>query len=109
MVIIKGFALDDKGDLIIESGNIQMVHGTELTKQTIKTVLGTQKGEWFLNWSEGIDHNSILGKRRYASQNSAVDNQYIEEINMLKSANAKNEQTENALNKLLEKRLDGVD
>lgn len=109
MIIIKGFAVNDKGDVIIESGNIQMVYGSELTKQTIKTVLGTQKGEWFLNWEEGIDHNNILGKRHYASQNSALDNQYLEEINNLKNANAKNEQTENALNKLLEKRLDGVD
>lgn len=109
MIIIKGFALNDKGDVIIENGNIQMAHGAELTKQTIKTVLGTQKGEWFLNWNEGIDHNSILGKRRYASQNSAIDNQYIAEIEQLKSANSKSEQTEQALNKLLEKRLDGVD
>ena len=101
MVIIKGFAIKD-GDLLIESGNIQMAHGTELTKQTIKTVLGTQKGEWFLNWEEGIDHNTLLGKKRYASQNSAIDNQYLNEINSLK-------QDENELSKRLEKRLDGVD
>lgn len=105
MVIIKGFAIDDKGDLIIENSSIKMVHGTELTKQTIKTVLGTQKGEWFLNWNEGIDHNTILGKKRYASQNNAINNQYIEEINSLKKEAA----NENALNELLEKRLDGVE
>ena len=102
MIIIKGFALDDKGDLIIENGDIQMAHGAELTKQTIKTVLGTQKGEWFLNWDEGINHNEILGKKRYASQNSALDNQYIAEIEQI-------EQNKDALNKLLEKRLDGVE
>ena len=101
MIIIKGFALDDKGDLIIENGDIQMAHGAELTKQTIKTVLGTQKGEWFLNWEEGINYNEILGKKRYASQNSALDNQYIAEIEQI-------EQNKDALNKLLEKRLDGV-
>ena len=102
MIIIKGFVIDDKGDLIIENGSINMVHGTELTKQTIKTVLGTQKGEWFLNWNEGIDHNAILGKKRYASQNSAINNQYVEEINSLNA-------NEIALNKLLENRLDGVE
>lgn len=101
MVIIKGFAIKD-GDLLIENGNIQMAHGAELTKQTIKTVLGTQKGEWFLNWEEGIDYNTLLGKKRFASQNSAIDNQYLDEINSIK-------QDENELNKRLEKRLDGVD
>ena len=102
MIIIKGFALDDKGDLIIENGDIQMAHGAELTKQTINTVLGTQKGEWFLNWEEGINHNEILGKKRYASQNSALDNQYIAKIEQI-------EQNKDALNSLLEKRLDGVE
>lgn len=105
MVNIKGFALAENGDLLIENGAIQMVHGAELTKQTIKTVLGTQKGEWFLNWEEGINHNEILGKRRYASQNSGLDNQYIAEINTLKQ----NEAEEKRLNELLEKRLDGVE
>lgn len=106
---MKGFALNEQGDLSIENGAIQMVHGAELTKQTIKTVLGTQKGEWFLNWEEGINHNEILGKRRYASQNSALDNQYIAEINTLKQSNAVNEAEEKRLNELLEKRLDGVE
>ncbi len=69
--IIKGFALDEHGDVLIESGAIQMVQGSELTKQTIKTVLGTKKGEWFLNWEEGINYNEILGKKRLASQNTA--------------------------------------
>ncbi len=61
---MKGFALNEQGDLLIENGAIQMVHGAELTKQTIKTILETQKGEWFLNWDEGIDHKSLLGKNR---------------------------------------------
>lgn len=106
---MKGFALNEQGDLVIENGEIQMVHGTELKAQTIKTVLGTQKGEWFPNWEEGIDHNEILGKRRYASQNSGLDNQYIEEINTMKRENAENEAKEKALYERLARRLDGVD
>ena len=82
-----------------------MIQGTELTKQTIKTVLGTQKGEWFLNWEEGINHNEILGKKRYASQSSALDNQYLAEINELKDVIKANEGSE--LNERLAKRLDG--
>lgn len=84
-----------------------MVQGSELTKQTIKTVLGTQKGEWFLNWEEGINHNEILGKKRYASQNSVLDNQYIGTINELKRTHADSEAKKNELNELLAKRLDG--
>ena len=107
MSIIKGFALNEHGDVLIESGAIRMVQGAELTKQTIKSVLGTQKGEWFLNWEEGINHNAILGKKRYASQNSALDNQYIAEIDKLKRANAENASEEKELNEKLAKRLDG--
>lgn len=60
---MRSFALDENGDLLIEKGQIQMVHGSDLTKQKIKTVLNTQKGEWFLNWQQGINRNEILGKR----------------------------------------------
>lgn len=106
---MKGFALDENGDVLIENGTIQMVHGSELTAQTIKSVFGTQKGEWFLNWEQGINHNEILGKKRYASQNSALDNQYIREINSLKQIIKDHENSdESALNELLGKRLDGV-
>ena len=101
---MKNFLLDENGDLVIEHGEIQMAYGAELTAQTLKSVLGTQKGEWFLNWEEGIDLNAILGKRRYASQNSALDNQYIQVINTY----AENEDKAKALNERLEKRLDGV-
>ena len=97
---MKGFALDEKGDLLIENGEIQLVHGAELTMQTIKSVLGTQKGEWFLNSDEGVNHNEILGKKRYASQNSALDNQYIKEIGEMESSQM-------ALAQRLAKRLDG--
>ena len=97
---MKGFALNNKGDVLIENKEIQLVHGTELTMQTIKSVLGTQKGEWFLNSDEGIDRNEILGKKRYASQRSALDNQYIQEINEMEIEQATLEQR-------LAKRLDG--
>lgn len=98
---MKGFALDERGDLIIENGVIQMVHGTDLTTQTLKSVLSTQKGEWFFNQDEGIEINEILGKKRYASQNSGLANQYIKEM-------AQQEADSNALNEKLAKRLDGV-
>lgn len=56
-----GFAIDDNGDVIIENGRIRMVSGEELIRQTAETVLGTQKGEWFLNLNEGLDYSRLLG------------------------------------------------
>ncbi len=104
---MKGFMLDEKGDIVIQGGVIQMVHGAELTMQKIKNVLGTQKGEWFLNWEEGINHDNILGKKRYSKKNSALNNQYIEEIRTLKQDQAADNAREKELNERLAKRLDG--
>lgn len=39
-----------------------MVEGNELLLQIIKTVLGTNKGEWVLNPDEGITFANITGK-----------------------------------------------
>lgn len=57
-----GFALDANGDISIKNNQIQMINGSELTKQTIQTVIGTNKGEWCLNEDEGITFGNILGK-----------------------------------------------
>lgn len=67
---MKSFALDENGDVLIENNEITMAHGTDLLLQTIKSVLATKKGEWFLDWEEGIDHSEILGKHE-------VDNDII--------------------------------
>lgn len=61
---MKGFALDKDGDAIVENNKIKMVKGRELIRQTVQTVLGTNKGEWFLNIEEGIDFNNLLGKKK---------------------------------------------
>ena len=57
-----GFALDENNDILIKDNQIQMINGSELTKQTIQTVIGTNKGEWCLNEDEGITFDNILGK-----------------------------------------------
>lgn len=59
---MRGFLIDEKGDIIIENGNIALVNGNDLIAQTVKTVLSTNKGEWFLNKDEGINHHYVLGK-----------------------------------------------
>ena len=61
---MKGFALDNDGDVIIENGKIKMTDGVDLINQTVKTILGTNKIEWFLNIDEGIDFNNLLSKKK---------------------------------------------
>ncbi|MCD8089932.1 MAG: hypothetical protein LUD81_04815 [Clostridiales bacterium] len=61
---MKGFELDENGDVYIEKTKIQMVSKTELLRQKVITVLGTNKGEWFLNPDEGINFNNLLGKKK---------------------------------------------
>ncbi len=41
-----------------------MINGNELTRQTVETVLGTNKGEWFLDIDEGIEFSNLLGKEK---------------------------------------------
>ena len=65
---MKGFKLDSTGDIdiVLNENNkrkeIQLIDGKELIQQTLESVLGTNKGEWFLNESEGITFSNILGK-----------------------------------------------
>lgn len=71
---------------------IEMVEGAELTCQKIKTVLGTNKGEWFFDEEEGINFDNIIGKKKWGNDesSSAVINDTGE------------------LNAILKNRLDGV-
>lgn len=57
-----GFALDENNDILIKDNQIQMINGSELTKQTIQTVIGTNKGEWCLNEDEGITFDKYSWK-----------------------------------------------
>lgn len=59
---MKGFKLDENGDIAILKNKIQMTEENELLKQKVQTVIGTNKGEWVLNRDEGIRFFSILGK-----------------------------------------------
>lgn len=62
MVAIKGFAIDENGDLVIENNEISIIVGQNLTQQKVKNVLSTNKKEWFLAQDEGINQNNIIGK-----------------------------------------------
>ncbi len=57
-----GFALDNSGDVIIEENKIKTVSDTALIAQTVRQVLKTNLGEWWLNEDEGIDFSCFLCK-----------------------------------------------
>lgn len=59
---MKGFKLDDNGDVIIGKKGIEIISDSELVKQTVRTVLGTNKNEWSFNKNEGIDFRKIVVK-----------------------------------------------
>lgn len=67
---MKGFLLDEHGDLVMNR-TIALVEGAALTVQTVKTILGTNQGEWMLNPKEGIPFRALLGKHPAQDQISA--------------------------------------
>ena len=79
-----------------------MIEGSDLTAQTVRTVLSTNKGEWFGNPDEGINFRNILGKNRVA----------VKSVNTLGGATANQsggmtETEELVIAARLRKRLDG--
>lgn len=56
--------LSGDGDLVIDdSGDLVMIDGADELGQCCRLVLGTNKGEWFLNPELGIDFSKLNGKR----------------------------------------------
>lgn len=58
---MKDFALVN-GDLSIYNNDVEMVNGDDLVRQKSEMLIGTNKGEWFLDKMQGIDFKVILGK-----------------------------------------------
>lgn len=59
---MKGFKLDEDGDVIINKKDIRIIEESELLKQTVATVLKTNKKEWSFNKNEGINFRKIITK-----------------------------------------------
>ncbi|PNV62206.1 hypothetical protein C0033_08815 [Clostridium sp. chh4-2] len=70
---MKGFALDEKGDVIIENNDVKLTYDTELLIQKIRQVLGTNRGEWWMDPKEGIPVQKILKK----NPNPAMVRDYV--------------------------------
>lgn len=79
-----GFALDENNDILINNNQIQMINGTELVKQTVQTVIGTNTGEWRLNENEGIDFKNILGK--HISDDEVIKNEIEQGLSQVDSS-----------------------
>lgn len=59
---MKGFALDENGDVLIENNEISIVVGDSILQQKVWTVLRTNLGEWFFDWNQGVDFGNLLSK-----------------------------------------------
>lgn len=70
---LKGFGLNEQGDVVIEKNDIQIVSEIELLSQKFRQVLSTNKGEWWKNPKEGILVRKILKK----NPNYALIKDYI--------------------------------
>ena len=65
---MKGFAIDEKGDVIFEKNDIKIETSTSLLIQKIRQVLSTNRGEWWLNETEGVPVQKILKKNPNTAQ-----------------------------------------
>lgn len=59
---MKDFALDESGDILIESSDIALVYDQQQEIQKIRQVLGTKLGEWEYDPNEGIDFDALFQK-----------------------------------------------
>lgn len=59
---MKGFFLNDRGDVVIEKNDIKLAYDTDLLIQKIRQVLSTNRGEWWLDSKEGIPVQKVLKK-----------------------------------------------
>lgn len=62
VIFIKDLFIDDSGDIVIRNNDIQLISDKNLIIQKIRMILGTNKNEWLLNESEGINFGVMLVK-----------------------------------------------
>ena len=58
-----GFKINENGDVVIQDDRIVMVSDKDLITQTVRQILKTNLGEWWLNEDEGIDFFCLLCKK----------------------------------------------
>jgi len=61
---MKTFLLNEQGDLELDgSRNIKMVEGAQEKVQSVRLLISTAMGEWFLNTRHGLDYWAFLGRK----------------------------------------------
>ncbi|UQD52300.1 DUF2634 domain-containing protein [Bacillus methanolicus] len=50
------------GDLVVENGELVMIDGDEELVQSVRSILVTRKGEFFLSPDHGLSYENLLGK-----------------------------------------------
>ena len=61
---MKTFLLNEQGDLEFDgSRNIKMVDGADEKIQSVRLLISTNMGEWFLNTNHGLDYFAFLGQK----------------------------------------------
>lgn len=68
---MKTLLLDETGDLVLEQGSFLWIEGDEELAQSVRMILGTAKGEWFLDEEFGLDREPIFVKK--FNENEARD------------------------------------
>lgn len=66
--------LDENGDMVFGSGGADFLSNSpETVAQAVRTRLGLQLGDWFLDLEEGIDwRNRVLGKFTVDTRDLAI-------------------------------------
>jgi phage baseplate assembly protein W len=56
------------GDLVVENGELVMIDGDEELAQSIRSILETRKGEFFLEPEHGLSFENLFGKTAYPDE-----------------------------------------
>ncbi len=67
--MMKTFKLNESGDLEFDGQNsIRMVEGPDEKIQSVRLLISTNQGEWFLNTGHGLDYFVMLGQKWPANE-----------------------------------------
>lgn len=65
---MKSILLTNEGDFQLNEGSFSWIEGDLELAQSVRVLIQTRKGEWFLNEEHGMDRTSILGKNFNANE-----------------------------------------
>jgi len=61
---VKTFKLNESGDLEFDGqNNLKLAEGPDEKIQSVRLLLSTNQGEWFLNTEHGLDYFVFLGQK----------------------------------------------